>query len=285
MIPDSEIRRRARSDGVEPVIVERDYVLGWVLAGCFRPGAGSGSWVFKGGTCLKKCYFPDYRFSEDLDFTLTASLTPAEVEGTLEEAARWAEDASGIRFTERPIRQEVVFEGTLQETYRFRLYYRGPHRQVGEQSAIKVDLTFNEQILLPTVERPLAHPYSDQSSQGPVSILSYTLEEALAEKVRAMSGQRRFAISRDPFDIDQLIKRGADIARTSEIVREKCALKEVDIETVSAQTLSNRKELFRRDWETNLSHLLPVRLRVPFEESWNEALKGVESVRRGLSLS
>jgi len=24
--------------------------------------------IFKGGTCLKKCYFPDYRFSEDLDF-------------------------------------------------------------------------------------------------------------------------------------------------------------------------------------------------------------------------
>jgi len=29
------------------------------------------SWAFKGGTCLKKCYFETYRFSEDLDFTLT----------------------------------------------------------------------------------------------------------------------------------------------------------------------------------------------------------------------
>lgn len=26
--------------------------------------------MFKGGTCLKKCYFETYRFSEDLDFTL-----------------------------------------------------------------------------------------------------------------------------------------------------------------------------------------------------------------------
>ena len=25
--------------------------------------------VFKGGTALKKCYFGDYRFSEDLDFS------------------------------------------------------------------------------------------------------------------------------------------------------------------------------------------------------------------------
>ena len=27
--------------------------------------------IFKGGTCLRKCYFPEYRFSEDLDFTCT----------------------------------------------------------------------------------------------------------------------------------------------------------------------------------------------------------------------
>ncbi len=27
--------------------------------------------AFKGGTALKRCYFGDYRFSEDLDFTLT----------------------------------------------------------------------------------------------------------------------------------------------------------------------------------------------------------------------
>lgn len=280
MIPDSEIRRRAQSDGVEPVIVERDYVLGWVLAGCFGSGLGRGSWVFKGGTCLKKCYFKDYRFSEDLDFTLTGPVTPTDVEGTLQGAARWAEEASGIRLTDRPIRHEVISEGTRQETYRFWLYYRGPHRQVGDQSAIKVDLTFNEEILLPPVERPLIHPYSDQDSQGTVKILSYSLEEVLAEKARAMSGQRRFAISRDPFDIDQIVKRGADALRASGILRKKCAAKGVDIETISAEMLSGRKEAFRRDWETNLSHLLPLGLRVSFEESWEGALKGMESMWR-----
>ena len=31
---------------------------------------GGGAEYFKGGTCLKKCYFETYRFSEDLDFTL-----------------------------------------------------------------------------------------------------------------------------------------------------------------------------------------------------------------------
>ncbi|WP_018289598.1 nucleotidyl transferase AbiEii/AbiGii toxin family protein [Verrucomicrobium sp. 3C] len=50
-------------------VLERDYLLSWMLA-----GIGTVEWlretlVFKGGTALKKCYFGDYRFSEDLDFS------------------------------------------------------------------------------------------------------------------------------------------------------------------------------------------------------------------------
>ena len=51
-------------------VVEKDYALGWFLAGIAAHPEIGPSWVFKGGTCLKKCYFETYRFSEDLDFTL-----------------------------------------------------------------------------------------------------------------------------------------------------------------------------------------------------------------------
>src|SRR3989338_3348140 len=50
--------------------VEKDYVLGWILAGIEQEPAINSSWLFKGGTCLKKCYFETYRFFEDLVFTL-----------------------------------------------------------------------------------------------------------------------------------------------------------------------------------------------------------------------
>ena len=69
MIRDAEIRRRARVAGVEPRTIELDYVLGWVLRGIADHPPLARRPVFKGGTCLRKCYFPDYRFSEDLDFT------------------------------------------------------------------------------------------------------------------------------------------------------------------------------------------------------------------------
>lgn len=69
MIPKAEILEAARETGLLATTVEKDYVLGWVLAAIAEHVEVS-EWVFKGGTCLKKCYFDTYRFSEDLDFTI-----------------------------------------------------------------------------------------------------------------------------------------------------------------------------------------------------------------------
>src|SRR3990172_6663638 len=71
MIRDAEIRRIAGAAGVEPRIVELDYALRWALRGIAANDYLSRRLLFKGGTCLRKCYFPDHRFSEDLDFTAT----------------------------------------------------------------------------------------------------------------------------------------------------------------------------------------------------------------------
>ena len=69
MIPKQEIMALATELQLQAHVVEKDYALGWFLAGiAAHPVIGS-RWVFKGGTCLKKCYFETYRFSEDLDFT------------------------------------------------------------------------------------------------------------------------------------------------------------------------------------------------------------------------
>jgi len=49
--------------------IELDYALSWILAGISEHQSLKNNLVFKGGTALKKCYFGDYRFSEDLDFS------------------------------------------------------------------------------------------------------------------------------------------------------------------------------------------------------------------------
>ena len=56
------------------------------------------SWVFKGGTCLKKCYFETYRFSEDLDFTLRNEehLDEEFLRTVFEEVISWVTEQSGL---------------------------------------------------------------------------------------------------------------------------------------------------------------------------------------------
>lgn len=60
-------------------VIEKDHVLGWLLAGVAQHADLSQSWIFKGGTCLRKCYYETFRFSEDLDFTVIDG-GPEEVE-------------------------------------------------------------------------------------------------------------------------------------------------------------------------------------------------------------
>ena len=79
-----EARKRL---GLPWEVLERDYLLSWVLAGIAHVEALRHTLVFKGGTALKKCYFGDYRFSEDLDFTAIGSApTDAAMEDALKEA-------------------------------------------------------------------------------------------------------------------------------------------------------------------------------------------------------
>ena len=74
MITKQDILARATEWRIRPEVVEKDYVLGWLLYAIGTHDETGAHWVFKGGTCLKKCYVETYRFSEDLNFTLTPAV-------------------------------------------------------------------------------------------------------------------------------------------------------------------------------------------------------------------
>ena len=67
MILQKEIRKFSKKWDIPQDTVDKDYVLGHFLSEIYQHFEDK--IIFKGGTCLRKCYFPDYRFSEDLDFT------------------------------------------------------------------------------------------------------------------------------------------------------------------------------------------------------------------------
>jgi len=70
VITRADIVERVGEWGLTEQIIEKDYVLGWLLWGIATDPTLGQAWIFKGGTCLKKCYIETYRFSEDLDFTV-----------------------------------------------------------------------------------------------------------------------------------------------------------------------------------------------------------------------
>jgi len=98
MIDKREILETASALRLLPNVVEKDYVLGWLLAGINSHSELAASWVFKGGTCLKKCYFETYRFSEDLDFTLQdeSQIDEDFLRRVLGEVIEWVADESGL---------------------------------------------------------------------------------------------------------------------------------------------------------------------------------------------
>ena len=144
MIDKREIIDTATALSLNPHVVEKNHVLGWLSWGIRNHRAVVDSWMFKGGTCLKKCFFETYRFCEDLDFTLD---DPAHVdEGFLisvvsEITARIYEE-TGIEFPSGARRFDVYENPRGQSSCQARVGYRGPVSPRGRNAPrIKFDLT------------------------------------------------------------------------------------------------------------------------------------------------
>ena len=95
MISNREVANAANEWGLRHDVVEKDYVLGWLLAGIAEHPATKG-WAFKGGTCLRKCWFETYRFSEDLDFTVEDDLDPGLLATVFQEIGQSLYDRTGL---------------------------------------------------------------------------------------------------------------------------------------------------------------------------------------------
>jgi len=70
MIDYLQVQRLAIKNNVSPEIIEKDYFIELVLFYFSKNSSLCENFVFRGGTALKKVYFPEYRFSEDLDFVI-----------------------------------------------------------------------------------------------------------------------------------------------------------------------------------------------------------------------
>ena len=231
MIGKPEIIQIAGQLGLNPHVVEKDYALGWLLAGIFANDRIAESWVFKGGTCLKKCFFETYRFSEDLDFTLKdeSHLDEAFLNEVFAEIGEWVYEQCGLEMPADRQDFDIYNNSRGHKNCQGKISYRGPvSPTTGGWPRIKLDLTADERIVLPPAELSVFHPYSDAPNEG-ITALSYAYEEAFGEKVRALAERTR---PRDLYDVINLY-RNEDARPTAsvllQVLQQKCEFKGIAV--------------------------------------------------------
>lgn len=266
MITKEEIRKIASEAGLSSFQIEKDYVLGWLLAGISQHPELSSSWVFKGGTCLRKIYFKNYRYSEDLDFTISDSnvLPLAKSNIFINDVCHWVTKKSGIEIdTSRSVFQDFSNEAD-QNILQGRIYYRGPvspHAQ-RQWPRIKFDITADEIITTPPQKKDLLHLYSDAKSLETYQVNTYSMYDLFSEKIRALFERTR---PRDLYDVIELHNRvyNIDVSKLRICLKKKCAFKKIE-----ALKIENLKiESCKGGWNDQLSHQLE---RLPsFEDYFN----------------
>lgn len=268
MIGVEEIRGLVAEWGLREDVIEKDYVIGWVLWGISTSDELKGSWVFKGGTCLKKCYIETYRFSEDLDFSVLPDgpVKPEELSPIINRILERVHEESGIDFSIKPPAFKYFSDHHYTEGS---IYYRGP-RNIPTPSRIKLDITGKEKIVRPSVLRNVIHSYSDDLP-GSAQVRCYAFDEIFAEKIRAMGQRSR---PRDLYDIILLFRREdlqAEPKHIKTILEQKCAHKNIPVPTFDAIANSPNKDELIGEWKNMLGHQLQVL--PPFEQFWEDLPK------------
>jgi hypothetical protein len=247
---------------------ELDYVISFLLVGLMQVDELRQHIVFKGGTALRKCYFKDYRFSEDLDFSaLKGTPTGSAMEMAIQAACNHAERVlleyepaqfSMQRYPEKnphPFGQEAFI-------VRAKLPWQ-THEHTWTK--LKLEISIDEEVLRYPLDKGLIHNYGEPLS---VMIPTYTLEEIIAEKLRALLqwakklDERSFAKprARDYYDLSILLanhEHEVDLSAVMPILKLKCKAKGVDFSGVDSFFVDNIVHAARMNWQGSLSNLVP----------------------------
>ena len=255
-----------RQLGLPSYVIERDYLLSWVLAGIAAVPELKETLVFKGGTSLKKCYFGDYRFSEDLDFSALEGVPTGDamekLMGLVCEAAREMLDeyAEVELVCQRHLENNPHPGGQEAFEIRGQLPWH-----TSSDIPVKIEITVDELIAWPVERRSVMHGYGELLD---VELQIYSPTEVVAEKLRAIRQQLKLLEergwirnrARDYYDLWRVLGEfGDSVDRVNFIGRlhDKCKLRNVDFEGPDDFFDSRVADDVKQGWESSLAALVP----------------------------
>lgn len=266
MIKPGEIQNQAREVGVRDQQIEKDYILSWLLQGIAQHPTLSATIVFKGGTVLKKVYFEDYRFSEDLDFTLLDN------EISIDQIFTWFKEVFEYVQEGANIPLEIIDNNEHQDGgINFYISYIGPLGGQGANKKVKVDIARSEKVLFESTKRSVILSYTDQE---PHEILCYQLEEVLVEKLRSVIQRMQ---ARDFYDIWYLVEiQKIDPNHYLGEFHEKCKAKGVEANNFHKR-LEERLPQYKARW--NKSLVDQIKELPNFEDIEREAMRHLRAFK------
>ncbi|MCE5328968.1 nucleotidyl transferase AbiEii/AbiGii toxin family protein [bacterium] len=241
MIPREEISRLSHRLQMNELVLEKDYVLTWILFGIADSNLYS-RLVFKGGTALKKIYFPDYRFSEDLDFTILNEISTDDLISNTKLMLNNITKSQGLQFDISSEKIEV-----RANTITIYIGFVGPLQARLGSRFIKVDFTLNEKLLFNINPLFIQSFYSDIIKK---QINTYSLEEIMVEKLCAIIGRTE---PRDVYDIYFLFEQDLDFIAIPSAFIEKAKFKDINPKDIK-ELFKRKKNIVERMWETRLTH-------------------------------
>lgn len=248
MIKPGEISLKAREVGVRDQQIEKDYVLSWILQGVAQHEQLSKTIVFKGGTVLKKIYFDDYRFSEDLDFTLLNNdASTISAQATNEQIFAWFKETFEYVLEEANIRLEIIDNNEHEDGgINFYISYVGPLGGQGNNKKVKVDISRSEKLEFKPVMQTVLLGYSDLTEH---QLLCYPLEEVLVEKMRTVMQRMQ---ARDFYDIWYLLEQhGMEVNFYLKEFANKCSTKKLNPADFQKK-LAERLPQYKGRWESSM---------------------------------
>lgn len=226
--------------------LEKDYILTWILAEISKLDMES-LFVFKGGTSLKKFYIENYRFSEDLDFTLLTSLTLGELEEKMKKTYTSILNGANI---------PIVFNRGEKHSNSYTIFvnFSGPLGADISRGEIKIDFTVNELLLFPIKRKrffKLYEEYNDVPRNA--EILVYSVEEIFVEKIISILDPKRNE-PRDIYDLWFLLDNDyIQLALLKYQIIKKSKFKKIEDVNI-LRSLDNKKEIYKRLWINRLSY-------------------------------
>ena len=237
MITDIELRETSVETGVPVGTVEKDLALTCALLAVSETELRD-HLAFKGGTAIKKVYYPDSRFSEDLDFTVT-DIDEKEAALLLESLSN--AEINSVTFG------EVAEDGYTREGVRYRLPFTGP---LDYGNSVRIDLSFRDDVILGHIDRRVYSSYSEDLSST-ISCLSFP--ELMAEKIRAAMTREN---PRDYYDMWAHLNKIDDKPTLRSLTQRKCTATGYSYDP---SNIFDDATLRRIDsaWKTQLQHLIP----------------------------